>query len=111
MPTQQGVRTDEERAARSAQELAGRGKEDAVTLIQPWTGDLAPKHREFVAEHHDIELLELARAQPQRCHRKRTPEQQVQQRHHQEAALLHPRPRSPTVEPRLARDASNHRMA
>ncbi len=62
MPTQQRVRADEERPALSAQQLAGRRKEDAVTLIQPRTRDLAAKNREFVAEHHDLELLELARA-------------------------------------------------
>jgi hypothetical protein len=66
MPTEQGVRTDEERAARSAQQLAGRSKEDAVTLIQPCPGDLAAKNREFVPEHHDLEFLELTRAQAQR---------------------------------------------
>jgi len=27
-------------------------------------GDLAAKNREFVPEHHNLELLELARAQP-----------------------------------------------
>jgi len=32
-----------------------------------------------VAEHHDLELLELARPQTQRRYRERTPEQQVQQ--------------------------------
>jgi hypothetical protein len=72
MPTQQRVRAHEERPALSAQQLAGRSKEDAVTLIQPRTRDLAAKNREFVAEHHDLELLELARAQTQRRHRKRT---------------------------------------
>jgi hypothetical protein len=35
-------------------------------------GDLAAKNREFVSEHHDLELLELAGAKPQRRHRKRT---------------------------------------
>src|ERR1035437_9995529 len=35
----------------------------------PWwsgsrTGDMAAKNREFVSEHHDLELLELARAAP-----------------------------------------------
>jgi hypothetical protein len=74
MPTQQRVQTDEERRpARSAQQSAGRSKEDAVTLVQPRTGDLAAKNREFVPEHHDLEFLELARAQPQRRHRKHTP--------------------------------------
>jgi len=97
MPPQQRVRTDEERPARPPQQLAGRSKEDAVTLIQPRTGDLAAQHSQFVAEQHDLELLELARAQTQRRHRKRTPEQHVQQRHHHEAASPHPGPRRPTL--------------
>ena len=42
--------------------------------------NLTAKDREFVSEDNDLELLELARAQPQRRHRKRTPKQQVQQR-------------------------------
>jgi len=53
MPTQQRVRSDEERPARSAQYRARRSKEDTVTLIQPGTGELAAKNRQFVAEHHD----------------------------------------------------------
>lgn len=89
MPAQQGVRANEERPARSAQELAGRSKEDAVTLIQPRTSDLAAKHSQFVAEHHNLELLELPRPRTQRRHRKPTPKQQVQQRQHQGAASLH----------------------
>src|SRR5205085_11024886 len=39
-----------ERPALSAQQLAGRSKEDAVILIQPRPGDLAAKMREFVPE-------------------------------------------------------------
>jgi hypothetical protein len=110
MPTQQRVRADEERPARSAQHLAGRSKEEAITLIQPRTRDPAAKNREFVAEHYDLELLELARAQTQRRHRKRTPKQQVQQRQHQEAA-----PSTRVRERRLhgcdsAAGASNHQM-
>ncbi|MCA1680125.1 MAG: hypothetical protein LC777_14825 [Actinobacteria bacterium] len=84
MPAQQCIRADEERRpARSAEQSAGRSQEDAVTLVQPRVGDLAAKNREFVSENHDLELLELARAQPQRRHRKRTPKQQVQQRRDQ----------------------------
>jgi hypothetical protein len=63
---------------------------NTVTLIQPRARDLAAKHIQFVAEHHDLQLLELARAQAQRRHRKRTTKQQVHQRHHQQAASLHP---------------------
>jgi hypothetical protein len=94
MPTEQRVRTDEERARPAAEQLACRSKEDAVKLMQPWTRDLAAKHGQFVPEHHDLELFELARTQTQRRHGKRTTEQQIQQRHHQQAASLHPDPRS-----------------
>jgi hypothetical protein len=74
MPAQQCVRADEERrSARSAQYSAGRSQEDTVTLVQPRPSDLAAKNRESVSQHDNFELLELARAQPQRCHRKRTP--------------------------------------
>jgi hypothetical protein len=66
------------------------GKEHPVSLVQARTGDLAAKNSKLVSKHYDLELLELARAQPQRRNRKRTPKQQVQQRHHQEAASLHP---------------------
>jgi hypothetical protein len=81
MPAQQSVRANEERRpARSAEQSAGRSQENAVTLVQPRLGDLAAKNCEFVSEHHDLELLELARAQPQRRHGKHTPKQQIQQR-------------------------------
>jgi hypothetical protein len=84
MPAQQCVRSDEKRrSARSAQYSAGRSQEDTVTLVQPRPGDLAAKNREFVSQHDNFELLELARAQPQRRHRKRTPKQEVHKRHDQ----------------------------
>jgi hypothetical protein len=78
MPAQQCVRADEKRrSARSTEQSAGRSQEDTVTLVQPRPGDLAAKNREFVSQHDNFELLELARAQPQRRHRKRTPKQEV----------------------------------
>jgi hypothetical protein len=46
-------------------------------------GDLAAKNREFVSQHDNFELLELARARPQRRHRKRAPKQEVDKRHDQ----------------------------
>ena len=61
MPAQQCVRADEERrSTRSAKQSAGRSKEDAVPLVQPWPLDLAAKDREFVSQHDDLELLGLA---------------------------------------------------
>jgi hypothetical protein len=84
MPAQQRVRANEERRpAPSAEQSAGRSQENAVALIQPRMRDLAAKNREFVPEHHNLELLELARAQTQHRHRKHTPKQQVQQRRDQ----------------------------
>jgi hypothetical protein len=73
MPAEQGVRTNEKRLpARAAQNPAGRRKENAVACFQLWTGDLAAKNRQLVSKHHDLQLLELARAQPQRRNRKRS---------------------------------------
>ena len=72
MPAQQCVRADEERrsarvradeerrSTRSAKQSAGRSKEDAVPLVQPWPLDLAAKDGEFVSQHDDLELLGLA---------------------------------------------------
>ncbi len=84
MPTQQRVRTDEERLlARSLQEPAGRGQKDPVGLLQTGTSDLTAKNRQLVAEHDDLELLELTRTQTQGRHRERPPKQQIHQRHQQ----------------------------
>jgi hypothetical protein len=96
VPTQQRVRLNEKRRpARPAKKPAGRSKENPVGLVQPRTGDLAAKNREFVSEHHDLELLEPARAKTQRRERKRTPKQQVHQRHHHEAVPLRSKPKEP----------------
>jgi hypothetical protein len=58
MPAQERVRADEERRpARSAERAAGGSQEDTVALLQPRLGDLAAKNREFVPQHHNLELL------------------------------------------------------
>jgi hypothetical protein len=49
---------------------------------------VALKNLKLVAKHHDLELLELRRAETQRGHRQRTPKQQVQHRNHHAAASL-----------------------
>ncbi len=98
MPAKQRVRANEERRpARPAKQPAGRSQEHPVSLLQPWTSDLAAKNPELVAQHHDLELLELTRAQTQRRDCQRTPKQQIQQRHEQAAASLHPNPKKPTL--------------
>jgi hypothetical protein len=74
-------------------------------------GDVAAKNREFVPQDHDLKLLELARAQPQRRHHKHTPKQQVQQRRDQKAASLRPSPERANLRLRLSSNAlSNHLM-
>ena len=98
MPAQQRVRTNEERRpAPSAQQPAGRSQEHPVPVVQLRTSDLAAKNGELVAQHYDLELLELPRAQPQRRYRQSTLKQQVQQRHDQAAASLHSNPKKPTL--------------
>jgi hypothetical protein len=76
MPAKQRVRANEERRpARSAQHPAGCSQEHAVSLLKPRTSALAAKNRELVPQHHDLELLELTRAQTQRRDRQRSPKQ------------------------------------
>jgi len=80
-----GIRANEQRVPGSAaQKAARRSKEDTIGVLQPRTSNLTTKNRKLVPEHHDLELLELTRAQTQRRHRKRTPKQQIHQRHKQE---------------------------
>src|SRR6266540_5720667 len=59
-------RTDDERApARSRQQTARGSEENPIGRAQRGPGELASQHRELVAEHNDLELLELIRAEPQ----------------------------------------------
>jgi len=58
----------------AVQQPACGSKENAVTLFQPRTRDLAAKNRQLVSEHDDLQLLEPIPAQPQRRNRKRTSE-------------------------------------
>jgi hypothetical protein len=74
--------------------------EHPVLVVQLRTSDLAAKNGELVAQHYDLELLELPRAQPQRRYRQSTLKQQVQQRHDQAAASLHSNPKKPTLRSR-----------
>jgi hypothetical protein len=102
-------RTKNDRLARPSSRLAAARK--MRSLVQPGTGDLAAKHRQLVTEHDDLELFELARTQTQRRHRERTPEQQVQQRHHHDAASLRPSPKRLTLRLRPSSEAlSSNRM-
>jgi hypothetical protein len=95
-----GSPNEERRPARPAQQSTGRSKEHPVCLVQPRTRDLAAKNRQLVAQYHDLELLELTRAQPQCRDRQYTAKQKVQQRYDQAAASLHPNPKKPTLRSR-----------
>src|SRR6266542_1289809 len=98
MPAKQRIRANEERwPARPAQQLAGCRQEHPISLVQPRTNDLAAKNGEFVAQHHDLELLVLPRAQPQRRNRQHASKQQVQQRYDQAAPSLDPNPKKTTL--------------
>ena len=68
-----------------------------ITLSKPRPSNLALKIPDLVAKHHDLELLELRRAETQRGHRQRTPKQQVQHRNHHAAASLTRTRRDPTL--------------
>jgi hypothetical protein len=60
-----GRTKNDDRLGRPSRRLAA-AREETVTFVQPRPGDLAAKNREFVPKHDNFELLELARAQPQR---------------------------------------------
>jgi len=59
---------------------AGGGKEDSIGGSQLGPNELAAKHRQFVAEHDDLEFLELGRTKTQAGELQDTPDQQVADR-------------------------------
>jgi hypothetical protein len=60
VPAKQRRRSDDERSpARLRDQPTGGGKEDAVGRPQVRPRDLAPQYRQLVAEHQDLELLDL----------------------------------------------------
>ena len=67
MPAKQRRRCDDKRPpARSRQQPAGGSKEDSIGRPQPRPSNLTAQHRQLVAKHHDLQLLELLRAKTQR---------------------------------------------
>jgi len=64
VPAQQrGGRDDERPPTCSRQKTAGSGKEDSISGFQLRPSNLATQDTELVAEHDDLQLLELARAE------------------------------------------------
>jgi hypothetical protein len=63
-----------------AEEPARRGEEDSIGGSRLGPSKLAAKHRQFVAEHDDLEFLELVRTKTQDGELQDTPDQQVADR-------------------------------
>src|SRR4029453_15365583 len=90
MPAKRGLQGGEEgRRAASAQQPTRRSQEHSVGLLETRTSHLTAKNRQLVSKHHDLELFELTRAQPEPRPPKRPSEQQVQQRYDQAPTSLH----------------------
>jgi len=78
MPAQKRVGTDEQRApALARKQTAGGGKECSIRRAQLESRCLATKNLELVAEHHDLELLELLRTAPQQDQREHASESEI----------------------------------
>jgi hypothetical protein len=65
---------------------ASGGEKDAIGGPQLRTSDLTTQHRKLVAEHHDLQLLELARAKAQRSELQNASKYEIAERPDQEPA-------------------------
>jgi hypothetical protein len=65
MPTEQGGRRDDERSC-AGQEAARRRQKQPVDCRHRWTGRLPTEDAEFVLQHDDFQLLEVAYGFPSR---------------------------------------------
>jgi len=75
-----GVRRDEERVPALARNAPARsGKERPISPPKRRPRDLAPKDREFVTKHDDLELLELPGAAGKRDKLKQSLQSDVEQ--------------------------------
>jgi hypothetical protein len=87
VPAKQRRRRDDKRPpAGSRKQLAGGGKEHSICGSQLGPSYLTPQHREFVAEHDDLELLELVRSKTQRRELQNTSKHDVAERPEQRPA-------------------------
>src|SRR5437879_448602 len=87
MPAKQRGRRDDKRApARSRQQTARGSEEDSIGRAKLGPSELATQHRELVAQHDDLELLELIRTEAQRRELQKPPEHEVAERPEQRAA-------------------------
>ena len=87
MPAKQrGWSNDKRAPACSRQETARGREEDSIGRAQLGPTELATQHRELVAEHDDLELLELNRAEAQRRELQQALDHEVAERPEQRAA-------------------------
>jgi hypothetical protein len=85
VPAKQRRRGDEKRPpTRSRQQPARGGEEDSILGPQLRPSDLTTQHDQLVAEHHDLELLELVRSKAQRRELKKAPKYEVAERPEQQ---------------------------
>ncbi len=85
--------------------LAAEGELDREGSARP--SELATQHRELVAEHDDLELLELIRAEAQRRELQQALEHEVAERPERRAAPPNGRGGRPTLRARTAPPESN----
>ena len=108
MPAKQRGRRDDKRApARSRQQTARGSEEDSIGRAQLGPSELATQHRELVAQHDDLELLELIRTEAQRRELQKPPEHEVAERPEQRAAPPAGRGGSPTLRARTTYQRGN----
>jgi hypothetical protein len=87
VPAKQRCRRDDERLpVRARQQPTSSGEEDSIGGPQLRPSDLSTQHRELVAEHHDLQLLELVRAKAQRRELQNASKYEVTERPDQEPA-------------------------
>jgi hypothetical protein len=84
VPAQQrGGRDDERPPTCSRQKTAGSGKEDSISGFQLRPSNVATQDTELVAEHDDLQLLELTRAEAKCGQLQRTSNNEVHKRDEQ----------------------------
>jgi hypothetical protein len=86
MPAKQRRRSDEERAPACSRQQTTRGsKEHSIGRAQLGPIVLATQHGKFVAEHNDLEFLELIGAEAQYGELQQAPEHEIAERPEQRA--------------------------
>jgi hypothetical protein len=111
MPAKQRRRSDEERApACSRQQTAGGSEEDSIGRAQLGPIALATQHGEFVAEHNDLEFLELIGAEAQYGELQQAPEHEIAERPEQQATPPGGRGGRPTLRTNTGRAQRSNRV-